>query len=249
MFFDSLETEAHMRNKLFLTLGVAAMASMSQAVIVMNQIPTGPAQNDNAWNSQDYEAANDPKDINYIDDFTVGAGQTTLTMIEAAMTGFSGFTTPAHWANVTGYRVEVYTTAAMAGGNLTGNAGSQLVAAGSTSFVNLGFPIYSGLDRIVSIPINITLPGPGTYWVGVMGVLPAGQANMQIGVLNNISGVGGSNARLANPGAGWFPGGDIPSPGQDSAAYRLHAVPEPGSMIALGLGAAALLARRRRKAA
>ena len=96
--------------------------------------------------------------------------------------------------------------------------------------------------------LSVTLPAPGTYWLAVMGDMPGTAAPNQHGIFQNTSNPGNQNATWVNPGGGIIPGGAPTDSGAD-ASYRLHAVPEPGSMIALGIGLAALLARRRRRLA
>lgn len=248
-----------MRNKFFLTLAALAIGAVSQADIVLNHVSTNENDSANVGNTlatQDFEASFDAFDCIVIEDFTVNANQTLITQVQAVMAGFNGFNTPGGWSSVTGFRVELFTSTGSAVSSLTGNAGSQLVAAGSASIVNLGWNNAAnthnnnGTASLVTLPVNIVLPGAGTYYVGVIGVLNAGQSLMQIGVRNNTVVSGGNNAFQANPGGGF----SIPGNGQfltENAMYRVDAtaVPEPGSMIALGLGAAALAARRRRKAA
>jgi hypothetical protein len=240
-----------MRTKLFLTLGVAAMASMSQAIIIFDQIPVNEADQDELYNTQDYETSNNAFDIVTIDDFNASnPNLLSITRVEALLGGFSGFIDPIQWSAVTGFRVEIYSSAAAALASLTGDVASALIPAGSATLTDLGWASYGGTARLVSMNVNMTLPGTGTYWVGVRGVLDATASFRQIGVANNLVVNGGDNATMVNPGGGFgIPGNSGFPPVPGNAAYRLHAVPEPGSMIALGLGAAALLARRRRKAA
>jgi hypothetical protein len=239
-----------MRNKFFLSLAVLAIGAVTQADVVLDQMPVNMADMDAINASQDFEATFDTFDVGVIDDFTVNANQTLVTSVQAMMGGFSGFTSGAQWANVTGFRVEFYTSIASGAANLTGNAGSQLVSAGSATIFDPAWSSFSGTVRRVTLPVNVVLPGAGTYWVAVIGVMPATSNINQIGVGNNLAILGGSNAHLINPAGGFGMPGNNQNTNM-SAAYRVEAtaVPEPGSMIALGLGAAALAARRRRKAA
>jgi len=239
-----------MRNKLFLTAAFAAVASVSQAVLVLNQVPAVQTEMDSLFASQDFEVGLNAFDCITIEDFTVTSSQTLVTQVRAMMGGFGGFTSPAQWANVTGFHLNFYTSVAAGASNLTGNAGSLLVSVGSAVITDPGFTTFNGTVRLVTLNVNMVLPGAGTYWVGVNGIMDATGSSNQIGVGNNNVTSGGNNSALVNPGGGfgepnnthqWF----------DDSAYSVNAtaVPEPGSMIALGLGVTALLARRRRKVA
>ena len=215
---------------------VASVAAVSHAQI--DQI-TGQTFG-NSYASQDFEPANNAFDINAIDDFSIGTG-INITRMEAMVGTWNGFTS---FANVTAWRVEVYSSIAAGAANLTGDVGSQTVAAGSTT-------MPGGTTGLVSIPVNINISGPGTYYVGVMAVLPF-TGGGQIGIQDSTGGnPGGANAWQINPGGGFGFGtsqiiGGVTGPSQN-LAYRMTstAVPEPASMAILGLGVAALIRRRR----
>ncbi|MEX2244573.1 MAG: PEP-CTERM sorting domain-containing protein [Fimbriimonadaceae bacterium] len=244
-----------MQIRLFVVGAFLAVASVSSADIVLNQLDFAQATQHGIQASQDFEAANNSFDVIVIDDFTVTASQLNVINVEAMITGFAGFVASSYTdGSVMGYHVEFYTSTGAAAGNLIGNAGSAFVAPGAVTLNNPGFSGTYATARHIQIPVNITLPGAGTYWVGVSAVMnftPSGQ----LGVNTTNLVLGNQNGGQANPGGGFsFPGnfqqGFTGATGieQRDAQYLVEAVPEPGSMIALGLGAAALLARRRRKA-
>jgi hypothetical protein len=244
-----------MQIRLIVVGAFLAVASVSSADIVLNQLDFAQATQHGIQASQDFEATNDPLDVIVIDDFTVNASQLNVINVEMMMTGFGGFVASSYTdGSVAGYHVEFYTSTAAAAGNFTGNAGSALVAPGAVTLNNPGFTGIYATARHIQIPVNITLPGAGTYWVGVSVVLNFTTSG-QLGVNTTNLVLGTQNGGQANPNGGWgFPGnfrqGFAGATGleQRDAQYLVEAVPEPGSMIALGLGAAALLARRRRKA-
>lgn len=244
-----------MQIRLIVVGAFLAIASVSSADIVLNQLDFLQASQHGIQSSQDFEAANNAFDIMVVDDFTVTASQLNVINVEMMMTGFAGFVASSYTdGTVTGYHVEFYTSTAAAAVNLTGNAGSALVAPGAVTVNNPGFGGTFATTRHIQIPVNITLPGAGTYWVGISAVMnftPGGQ----LGVNTTNLVLGNQNGGQANPGGGFGFSGNfrqgfagVTGIEQRDAEYLVEAVPEPGSMIALGLGAAALLARRRRKA-
>ncbi|MCH7903427.1 MAG: PEP-CTERM sorting domain-containing protein [Armatimonadetes bacterium] len=238
-----------MRNR-FLGIGaVLALGSFAGADVVLDHI-TGAVQADwsEIYASQDFEAAWDEFDVNYIEDFTVTETQTNILQVDAIMGGYSGFLN-AFFTNgrVRGYRVEFYSSVATAAASLTGDVGSQTVLPGS---VTVGPPLgWRFAESEVRIPVNVFLPGAGTYWVGVMGILdydPGGQ--IAVVAWNSGTFAGGNNSVQVNPNGGFnFGGGTNFVDRHRDAAYRITGVPEPASMVALAMGAAALVAHRRRK--
>lgn len=234
-----------MRSRFFGVVAMATLCGFANAQVFFDQIPPSTSEGDTVWTSQDYEAAIDAKDVNYVDDFAADASQTQIGLVEAAMATRAGSFVDL-WAQVTGFRVEIYSSLAAATGNLTGDVASVLVSSANATVTPLGagWPTSSS---IVSLPVNINLPSSGTYYVGVMGVLDGGANNDIVGVFNNTTNGGGGNGTMVNPGGGWGLGGNMMDTNAD-AGYRLTAVPEPASMIALGIGAAALLRRRRKQA-
>lgn len=227
-------------------VGVGAVAN---ADIVMDQLPRTGQDAVNVYASQVFEAANAAFTIKAIDDFTVDASQLNVVNIKAHMGGWAGFV-DANWSDPTivrGFRVGVFASIADAAND---NAiGGYVVVDHADADIMAGFGLPN-FDRLVSLDVNIMLPGAGTYWVGVSGLLdftPGGQ----MGVYNSVwsgNDPGGLNAWQANPGAGFGWTSQQIDPPVD-LAYSVEAVPEPATLLALGAGAAALIARRRRNAA
>lgn len=238
-----------MRNKTLATVAVLVLGCAANADVVLNQISVTEGDNGPASVSQDFEAAFNANDIVFADDFTVDSLHLSVTRVEAVAALFTGGgpLSDSVWATVTGFRVEFYTSIAAAVGSptLAGNAGSQFVPIGSVTRTNLGF-LSNGSASLVDMALSVTLPSAGTYWLAVMAAMPAGASGNQHGITQNNTSPGNTNATWVNPGGGFSLSGNFQNSNAD-ASYRLHAVPEPGSMIALGIGVAALLARRRRR--
>ncbi len=240
-----------MKFRFFASAGAVALAAASQAVLVMDQLGpnftfTDAPQVGRA--SQDFEAANNAFDVAMIDDFNVSASTLQLNQVQVAI-GLFGGVTPLH-SNITAYRVEIYTSVAAAAANLVGNAGSQTVASGGVTTDLTGYTLNAAQPRArVTIPINIVLGGAGTYWIGVIPVFNfgGGAGFGQSGVIDSsfAGSPGGLNNFQVNPAGGFaIPGG---ANRLNNSGYQINAVPEPASMAALGLGALALIRRRRSK--
>lgn len=227
--------------------GAVMLGAAANAALVMDQLPRALGDFNNILASQDFEAANDAFDITLIDDFTVNGSQLLVTNVTAHMGGWNGFQN-SHWTNpsiIRGFRVNIYSSIANAGNNIT--VASVDIAHGAAT-IGAGFG-GANFDRVVSLAVNLALPGAGTYWVGVQGLMDF-TGNGQIGVANSLwagNTPGGANAFQANPGEGFGQGKTFAA--NTDAAYAVEAVPEPATMLALGGGLAALLARRRRKLA
>lgn len=233
------------------TIAVAALAglaaSASAQFVLMNQI--GP---NNTYTSgqaaracQEFEPANASFNVAMIDDFVVGPGGVRLLRAEAVMTGFglpSGVTN--NFDRVTGWRVEIYTSVAAAGSNLTGDAGSVTIPA-ANAVVTTPFTTSpaSGHVMLDISAANINL-AQGVYWLAVIPQM-AFAGNGQLGV-NDSTFVGfpsNNNSHQVNPGGGF---GFGPSVARDTnSAYRLIAIPAPGAMALLGLAGLAAARRRR----
>ena len=246
-----------MRNKFLGITAVFALGTFASAQIVMDQLDFDNATQNSTNASQDFEAAFNSMDVATVDDFTVTAAQLRIIKVDAIMSGWNGFRF-SNFSNpniITGWRVEFYTSAAAATSNLTGNAGSVLLPHGAATVTDMLFVGDFASAGLVELEVDVTLPRAGTYWVAVMAVMNFGTGG-QLGVMGtDLTGLpGNQNGGIANPGGGFgMPGnyqdglGDPPRPAD--AEYRINAVPEPASMIALGIGIAALVARRRRKKA
>lgn len=257
-----------MRNKFLGITAVLALGTFASADLVMDQLdftralpPDGTQMSTNI--SQVFGPGNSAFSSVTIDDFTVNASQLRVTKVDVIMSGWNGFGFGNFQGGpVTAFRVEFYSDPAAATGNLTGNRGSASVDPmdATVTLLNFSFPFLSA--GLIELPVDVLLPGAGTYWVGVIPVLNFSGGNIGVMATSNWSGNSGNfpgnrNAGIANPGGAF----GLPGNYQDGlsdhlgnvapldAEYRINAVPEPASMIALGIGIAALVARRRRKKA
>ncbi|MCH7905581.1 MAG: PEP-CTERM sorting domain-containing protein [Armatimonadetes bacterium] len=234
-----------MRNKFLVIVAVFALGTFANAQ-VLDHITGGTGADLVGLNAaQDFSPANSALDVQVLEDFTVTGSQLTVTTIEVLMGGFAGFLNGMFTdGTVTNYHVNIYSSPNAAGALNQGDIYAQTFAPGS---MTISGPMGFAETSVLGATINFTLPAAGTYWASIqpeMNFSPFGQT----GVVRWAAGTfnGGSNAIQANPNGGFFgPPGWIDI-GAD-VAYRVNAVPEPASMIALGLGVAALVARRRRK--
>ena len=187
---------------------------------------------DNAYTSQvfsDYPTYS----IAAIDDFTISSG-VDVTSVSAAMLGFDGFTS---YSNITGYGVEIYSSAAAATSSLTGDvAHASLGAAKATVTMPFSGDAESAL---VSLPVNFVL-APGTYYVAVIAAMPF--ADGEVGVYGSTgltgSNPGGVNGFQTNPGGGFGLTGNTQADDADMA-YRItgQAVPEPSTWALVAMAA------------
>lgn len=224
-----------------------AVSPSAHAATIMDQIgATGSFFTGlNATTSENF-SDDTPYDIATVDDFAV-TGAAVLTNVSAAMEGFNGFTS---YSLLTGYDVNVYSSAAKANSSLTGDVFHATIP---TALATVTTP-FSGdaLSGLVSLPVTIPLTA-GTYYVSVIAD-GAFDTDGEVGVYGSTglagSKPGGANAFQENP-AGGFGFTDPMALGVD-AAYRITGttVPEPGTwvMMLAGLGALAGLRRYRRRA-
>jgi len=223
----------------FALLAMAAGASAD--VVVMDQIgpdPTATAAGA-VYASQEF-----PDFATFtiagIDDFTIASGG-SVSRVDAVL-GFFNTTTPS-FANVTGYRVQFYTSVAAAAANQTGNAGTATVAPGLVTVTTPFGPTTDGRG-LVSIPVTGVTLGAGTYWVAVQPIMAFGTGG-QIGPVSSV--IGNLNAVQTNPAGGFaFPGNQQTINPPTNLGYRVAMVPAPGSLALLGLGGLAAARRRRR---
>jgi len=226
---------------------------MGHAAVVMDQIGTSQSDLDlsvetgNTFTSQRFESTMNSFDIGAIDDFTVNASQLNVTQVQAVFQGFSNLGPFTGFNNVSNWAVEIYTSVSAAAGNLNGFRRADLAPGVVT--LNTGYAPGLANSALVTLPVNLVLPSAGTYWIGVIATMPS--TNGQVGVHNSLYAAGfpnGLNGMLVNPNGGFqMTNNQQASDPPSNFAYRVTAVPEPASMAALALGAAALI-RRRRKA-
>jgi hypothetical protein len=228
--------------------GLFALASSAvfAQVIIMDQIGSNPADTGSSqviYASQQFEAAFSQFDIGLIDDFNSPG----LPLVKIEFVGGIWNTGAPSWNNVQFYRVEFYSSIAAAASNLTGDVASVTVPTNSVTVDTSPYPGDPNQRALVSIPLPNVNVGSGTRWVAViprMDFSPSGQTGVSSSAYSGAN-PGGNNMTHVNPGGGFgMPGNQQAY--QLNAAYRITAVPEPASVLALlaGLG---LLAGRRKK--
>lgn len=129
--------------------------------------------------------------------------------------------------------------------DVAGTLSGHLVAFNLTSAVS-NYHIHVGAIG-VSGPVRVNLMQPGNI-VNSNGAIWTSQFNLdlnQAGVLNGTTVAGLSQILLG--GTGYFNVHTTNFPGGEIRGQIVQAVPEPGTLAALGLGMAVLLRRRARK--
>ncbi|MBS1724880.1 MAG: PEP-CTERM sorting domain-containing protein [Armatimonadetes bacterium] len=230
-----------MKMRTLLSLSVVALGVAANAQ-VLDQI-TGQQSSGNGIASQNF--GDFPTfSCSSVDNYSGGGA---IGQIEARMILFnSPFATFDAWsAGGRTYTISTYSSLA----NATAGVAAASTTMQATSWITNEGGYGAGTALVKFSGLNLTAPSGG--WVGVQGNGDFGTSG-QIGVMDSTGGTpGDGNAYLVNPGGGFgLPGNqslftDLGALG--NASYRIQAVPEPASMIALGAGLAALAARRRRK--
>ena len=220
---------------------VCGSASTHAQTVILDQVGTTPA----TFNTANSFASNHYTDVPgsssvLVDDFTAPASALDITNVTAAVVGFGG--TFKSLANVTGWEVAIFTSVPTAATSISGNYNATVPASGVTLTTPYDTSANSGL---VSIPVNITLPAAGTYYIAVEADNSL-SANGEVAVYSTAKGflgapapfpAGGENDFDFNPNPGLF--GSVITGETGDASYKVTAVPEPSTWALLGLGALA----------
>jgi hypothetical protein len=225
-------------------------SSRAGLTTILDQIGPNPTyvQGNTAYNSQIFGSPYTKDNLGVVDNFSITTAGTTLTEVDAAILGSAGFVA-GDYAEVTAFRVEVYSSVAAAASSLTGDVYEE--SAKPTDFTltaPYGTDPFSALARI---SIDLTL-GVGTYELALIPVLNYTSSDgAKIGVYSSTYG-GDSNAYQVNPGGGFGFAGNTNAL-DTNAAYRIlgnvpSTVPEPSTaiLLAMGLAVASLGFRRAR---
>ena len=197
-----------------------------------------------------------------IDSFTLGSAA-HLTSVKAALIEVNqndpSYSVAPHFGGfdkTNGYQVNIYSSAAAAASNLTGDVYSTTIAPTSPGFgapldLPARFANFSSDSSLATFGIDKKL-GAGTYWLSVIGLTDPdvfGQESIFIGL------AGTGNAKLANPGGSWgtyFGPGTLFNftdlGGASQAGYAVFgSVPEPASwaLLIAGFGLTGAAMRRR----
>ena len=154
--------------------------------------------------SQIFEAANSAYDIATLDNFTLDA-ETTIVSIEAVIDGWNGY---ADINAITNYTISVYSSVDAAGSDLVGDVFS-------IDIVTPIFPTWSGPGDLVNFEINVLLPA-GQYYFAIIPWNDFG-VNGQTGIATSNLGDGTYYQANPNGGFGFGPWQE----GTGNAAYRL----------------------------
>jgi len=176
-----------------------------------------------------------------LEDFTVTGGDFRIERVSVLLKAQAGFVM---FQEIEGYQVNFFTDVSLAATTLTGDASSIVVQADDARVTPVddagGEDGYGRVD----LDIDVELPGPGSYWVGVSPIAANSVAGQFFVQATTHGDAGEPNARLANPDGGHGVG-PLSIPGHHFA-YAVQAVPEPGILSFWFLASGWWLTRRRR---
>ena len=165
----------------------------------------GSALDGNITACQIFEVANEAYDIATLDDFSFDS-ETTITSIEAVISGWNGYV---DITSITNYTVSVYSSVDAAATNLEGDIYSIDV-------VTPTLPTWTGAGTLISLDINVTLPS-GEYYFAVIPWNDFG-VNGQTGIAGSTLGDGACFQANPNGGFGFGAWQEV----LGNAGYRLN---------------------------
>jgi hypothetical protein len=215
----------HCRNRLSI-LSAWLLAADCHGATILNQVgDAGTYDFGSLPNPTPSQIFTDFPDFNcmVLEDFTCTGSELEITSVEALFRADGGF---AAFQEVQGFMVNVFSDSALLAGTLAGDIASLTMIAG------LGVSVTQVLDGsgnheygLVNLDLNLSLPSPGKYWIGVSPIASSAVAGQFFMQPSNATIPQAANARFANPAQGF--GGDALSVLGSHFAYSVTAVPEP----------------------
>ncbi len=235
--------------KLSLLLALSAIAGAANAVTIFDQIGDSVDTSTTSYGaaSQDFETAYNQYDIAAIDDFTTTSSYVLTTAETAIFPNSTSFST----AGITAWTVSIYSGATgTTASSLSGDVKTYTLAPSAATYTATVGGYY---DVVLNLGSSYTLPA-GSYWLGITPSVAYATYGQTYVSQSSIAAGTALNARQINPSNGFGGGTNFAASGATAGIganlqYRLTAnpVPEPSAFAALGLGAVAVL-RRRKKA-
>ncbi len=253
-----------------ITSSMLSIASPAKAVgVIFDQIGDGtPTDIPFSILNQDFEADFDDFEADFddfeadfddifdsvlIDDFTVeGTNRLNIVKADAVFRELEGLTGDVSGATL--WNVAIFSSPDAAGTSIIGDIANAVI---DSAEVSLTKNFNNQRDTLVEIPVDLSLPSKGTYWLGIYPTLDFDLFGPSFLTMSLLADDTVGNSILANPGGGLGVGdrvtctdlGGLSS--RCNASYRLEAkaVPEPGitlSLLAFGaIGTGVTLKKKR----